>query len=37
MDLAKELSESHGITYSWLQDLKRRRVNVRYVKPSPEI
>ncbi|MFJ7639409.1 hypothetical protein [Peribacillus sp. NPDC097225] len=37
MDLAKELGESHGITYNWLQDLKRRRINVRYVKPSPDI
>lgn len=37
MDLAKELTDSHGITYNWLQDLKRRRINVRYVKPSSEI
>ncbi|AZV42016.1 hypothetical protein BAOM_1406 [Peribacillus asahii] len=37
MDLAKELGESHGITYNWLQDLKRRRINVRYVKPSPDV
>lgn len=36
-DLARELNDSHDVTYNWLQDLKRRRVNVRYVKPSPEI
>ncbi|MED3896296.1 hypothetical protein P4797_15120 [Priestia aryabhattai] len=36
-DLVKELGESHGITYNWLQDLKRRRVHVRYVKPTPDI
>ncbi|WP_165773206.1 hypothetical protein [Bacillus mycoides] len=37
MDLVKELSDSHGITYNWLQDLKRGRINIRYVKPSSEI
>jgi len=37
MDLANELGESYGITYNWLQDLKRRRINVRHVKPSPEV
>lgn len=37
IDLVRELSDSHGITYNWLQDLKRRRINVRYVKPSSEV
>ncbi|PEQ56971.1 hypothetical protein [Bacillus cereus] len=36
-DLEKEFSESHGITYNWLQDLKRRKNTVRYVKPAPEM
>lgn len=36
-DLANELHESHGITYNWIQDLKRRRGSIVYAKPSAEV
>lgn len=36
-DLVKEVGNIYGITYNWLQDLKRRKENVMYVKPSSEV
>jgi hypothetical protein len=36
-DLVRELGEKYSITYNWVQDLKRRKENVQYVKPSPDI